>query len=154
MTLHIEGISTSLAERLRARGDDANGQRPVLRTADGPDPCRHCLQLIEPGDTKLVLAHRPFPVAQPYAETGPIFLHQVACDRFEGGAFPDWFAFLDPAVIRGYDGRDWIRYDTGAVVQGRDLHAACETVLEDPDVAYVHVRSKFGCFQCRVERSA
>jgi hypothetical protein len=56
------------------------------------------------------------------------------------------------AIVRGYDGDDWIRYDTGDVVRGPDIADACRTILADPTVAYVHVRSKFNCFQCRADR--
>ncbi|MCB1573092.1 MAG: DUF1203 domain-containing protein, partial [Xanthomonadales bacterium] len=65
---------------------------------------------------------------------------------------PDWFAFLDPALVRGYGADDWIRYDSARVVRGAEITAACEAILSDPSVAYVHVRSKFNCFQCRVDR--
>jgi hypothetical protein len=41
------------------------------------------------------------------------------CPRYESAARPDWFAFLDPAIVRGYGEDDWIRYETGEVVAGR-----------------------------------
>ena len=44
------------------------------------------------------------------------------------------------------------RYDTGQALPGPELSTACERILSDSSVAYVHIRSKFGCFQCRVER--
>jgi hypothetical protein len=116
------------------------------------NPCRHCLQLIADGDEKLVLSYRPFPEAQPYAETGPIFLHKHECAHYEAERLPAWFAFLTPAIIRGYGQDDWIKYETGEVVSGGDLAATCHTILSNPDVAYVHIRSKFNCFQCRVDR--
>jgi hypothetical protein len=47
---------------------------------------------------------------------------------------------------------DWIRYDTGNAVRGVELTAACRQILSDDTVAYVHVRSKYNCFQCRVDR--
>ncbi len=132
---------------------DANGQ-PATRTQakGGANPCRHCLQLIREGDDMLILAHRPFSRVQPYAEVGPIFLHQHACPRHESPQLPAWFANLQPALVRGYGHDDCIRYDTGQALPGTDLSAACERILRQPEVAYVHVRSKFGCFQCRVER--
>jgi hypothetical protein len=65
---------------------------------------------------------------------------------------PAWFDYLEPALVRGYGEDDWIRYDTGRVVPGREIGRHCEEILADPTVAYVHVRSKFNCFQCRVER--
>jgi hypothetical protein len=153
MNLAVRGIATEEVLRLRAGGADANGQPALTRTAEGlANPCRHCLELIAPGDDKLVLAYRPFAALQPYAETGPIFLHKASCARYERDALPAWFAFMDPAIIRGYDGADWIRYDTGDVVPGPELGAACERLLADPTIAYVHIRSKYNCFQCRVDR--
>ena len=152
-TLRIRGIDTEEVRRLRHGGHDANGQPALVRTAEGvANPCRHCLGLIAEGDDKLVLAHRPFHRSQPYAETGPIFLHRAECPRWDDTAVPPWFDFMDPAIVRGYDGDDWIRYDTGDVVRGPEITAACRTILADPTVAYVHVRSKFNCFQCRADR--
>jgi len=110
------------------------------------------LQLIPDGASKLVLAYRPFEEPQPYAEVGPIFLHADECLSYEAGALPVWFAYLTPAVIRGYGSDHWIKYETGAVVSGDELTAACQKILADLEVAYVHIRSKFNCFQCRVDR--
>ncbi len=142
------------AERIRAGDLDANGQPALVRVAEGPaNPCRHCLGLIAEGENKLVLAYRPFAERQPYAETGPIFLHQRACKRYESEQMPPWFDFLDPAVICGYAYDHWICYGTGNVVPGRDLASAWEKIVSDDSVAYVHIRSKFTCYQCRVDRA-
>jgi hypothetical protein len=153
MTLRIRGIPTDEVERIRCGGPDANGQPALERVAEGvANPCRHCIGLIAEGDRKLVLAYRPFDRLQPYAETGPIFLHKDPCERYDSEALPPWFDFLDPAIVRGYGDDDWIRYETGNVVAGREIGAACLSILDDPTIAYVHVRSKYNCFQCRVDR--
>lgn len=152
--LRVIGIPSEHYEYLRAGGADANGQPPVVVKAEGSaNPCRHCLGLIADGEPKLVLSYRPFEMAQPYAETGPIFLHQSACTWYERDELPRWFAFLDPAAIRGYGADDWIRYDTGRVVRGSELKEATASILADRSINYAHIRSKFGCFQCRVERA-
>ena len=154
MTLDVRGISTDQVEQLRRGFPDANGHAPLVRVAEGlANPCRHCLQLIGEGDAKLVLAYRPFDAPQPYAETGPIFLHKDACERYASDTMPPWFPFLDPAIVRGYGEDHWIRYDTGRVVAGSEIEASCREILNDPTIAYVHVRSKFNCFQCRVDRA-
>jgi hypothetical protein len=152
--LVVRGIPTEHAEAIRNGGPDANGQPAILRIAQGKsNPCRHCLQLIAEGEELLVLSYRPFDAPQPYAETGPIFLHKRGCGRYSGETLPAWFANLQPAIIRGYGYDDWIRYETGKVVTGSDLVEHCRAILGSDDVAYVHIRSKFNCFQCRVERS-
>ena len=153
MHLDVRGISTDWVEHVRRGGADANGRPALVRPAEGlANPCRHCLGLIAAGDDKLVLAYRPFDTPQPYAETGPIFLHRDQCTRYESDALPDWFVFMDPAIVRGYGDDHWIRYDTGDVVPGPAIDAACRRILDDPTIAYVHVRSKYNCFQCRVDR--
>jgi hypothetical protein len=153
MQLRVRGIPTDEVSRFRGGEPDANGQPALLRTADGrANPCRHCIGLIAEGDTKLVLAYRPFDRLQPYAETGPIFLHKDPCEHYDREALPAWFDHLDPAVVRGYGNDDWIRYETGDVVRGRELTLACRSILRDTTVAYIHIRSKYNCFQCRVDR--
>lgn len=154
MRLVIKGIPSSSVRTLQGGGVDANGQKPLLRIAEGlQNPCRHCLQLIPEGHEKLVLSYRPFDEPQPYAETGPIFLHNVECTQYESDSLPDWFKYLDPAILRGYDDKHWIRYDTGVVAPGAKLSDICKQILSDESVSYVHIRSKFNCFQCQVERA-
>jgi Protein of unknown function (DUF1203) len=138
---------------MRSGGPDANGQAAVVRTAEGTaNPCRHCLELIAPGEEKLILVYRPFDKVQPYAEMGPIFLHQRACIRYIGNDLPGWLRHLQPAIIRGYDHNDWIRYETGEVVPGEELSNACQKILKGPASVFVHIRSKFNCFLCQVDR--
>lgn len=154
MTLTVRGIPTDSARALRQGGLDAHGQAPLRRTAQGQgNPCRHCLQLIEEGEEKLVLAYRPFEEPQAYAEVGPIFLHARECPHYEAAQLPAWFAYLSPALVRGYDAQDWIVYETGTVVDGAALTSTCERIFAHPEVAYIHIRSKFNCFQCRVDRA-
>jgi hypothetical protein len=154
MELAVRGIPSEDVHRLRNGCRDANDQAPLVLIAEGlANPCRHCLGLIAPGDEKLVLAYRPFAAAQPYAEVGPIFLHRAPCERYEADALPSWFDYLEPAIIRGYDHEHWIRYETGDVVAGTELAASCRRILADSTIAYVHIRSKYNCFQCRVDRA-
>lgn len=154
MALSVQGLPSAWVDAVRAGRPDAHGQPALVRVAEGgANPCRHCLQLIAPGEEMLVLAHRPFDRLQPYAETGPIFLHRQACARYGSAVLPPWFRYLQPAIVRGYGADDWILYETGDVVPGEALEAACQRILAQPAVAYVHIRSKFNCFQCRVDRA-
>ena len=122
MEIILRGIDTEYVEAIRDGGLDANGQVAVRQLAVGTaNPCRHCLDLIAEGEQKLVLAYCPFTRIHPYAEVGPIFLHAKNCERYESDKLTGWFAFFQPALIRGYGLDDWIRYETGSVVPGDEL---------------------------------
>jgi hypothetical protein len=101
----------------------------------------------------LILAHRPFPAVQPYAETGPIFLCGDDCARHEGG----WPAILDGTpdfLVKGYSEDDRIVYGTGRIVPTEDIEVCAKALLADPRVAYLHVRSaRNNCYQMRIDRA-
>ena len=152
MTIRFTPIPTDIARAYQAGGPDANGQVPENKVSDGGgNPCRHCLQMIPKGAGMLVLAHRPFPAPQPYAEVGPIFLCADACDAGNAQAFP---AILNSPqyILRGYSADNRIVYGTGAVVPTPDIPAAAAQRLADPRVAYVHVRSASNnCYHLRID---
>ena len=152
MTLHFTPIPTAIVRADQAGGADANGQVPErqISEVDG-NPCRHCLKMIPAGAEMLVLAHRPFPAPQPYAELGPIFLCAAACEASGGKSLPE--KLESPAsIVRGYGANDRIVHGTGAVVPTAELVTKASAMLEVPSVAYVHVRSaRNTCFQVRID---
>jgi hypothetical protein len=154
MSIRFVAIETSLVEALRSGRPDANGQMAERRIAPADGyPCRHCLKPIAKGEPFLVLAHRPFPSLQPYAEVGPIFLHADPCAR--GGESKAIPAALSSAqyIVRGYGADDRIVYGTGGVVDTTAIPERAAELLADPSIAYVHVRSAANnCYQCRVDR--
>ena len=155
MSIHFQPIPTETARHYQAGGLDANGQSPERVTATaGANPCRHCLKMIPEGAPMLILAHRPFPAPQPYAEIGPIFLCAGSCDApADCSARPQILASPD-YIIRGYSADHRIVYGTGAVVPAARIEAEAEARLADPGVAYCHVRSaKNNCYQVRIDRA-
>jgi hypothetical protein len=151
--MRFSPIPTPLVRAYQSGGLDANGQVPERQISDGDgNPCRHCLDLIPKGAEMLVLAHRPFPAPQPYAEVGPIFLCADACEAGGGAAMPQ--ILESPTyIVRGYGPDDRIVYGTGAVVATEALPEEAARRLEDPRIAYVHVRSaRNNCFQVRIDR--
>ena len=135
---------------------DAHGQPPERHVSDGSgNPCRHCLDDIAGGDPFLIFAWRPFPAPQPYAETGPIFLHAEECERHdEAAGMPAMFLERERFLLRGYDRGDRIVYGTGQVVATAEMERAAAVLLDRPDIAYLHVRSAgYNCYQCRIERT-
>jgi hypothetical protein len=151
--MRFSPIPTPIARGYQSGGLDANGQVPERQVSDGGgNPCRHCLKMIPNGADMLVLAHRPFPAPQPYAEVGPIFLCGDACKAGGGEALPE--ILESPSyILRGYGANDRIVYGTGAVVATETLPAEAARRLADPRVSYVHVRSaRNNCFQVRIDR--
>ncbi len=142
------------AEALWGGAADAYGFPPETMLSDGPGhPCRYCLENIEAGEELLVLAYRPFPELQPYAETGPIFLHKGPCQRYASEeVLPPVLSGSRDFIVRGYGENDRIVYGTGAVTAAGDIPAYAKNLLERPDVAYLHVRSaRNNCYQCRID---
>jgi hypothetical protein len=153
--LRFEAMPTDLAAAFRSGAHDANGAAPERFISDGSGiPCRHCLADVAAGDPALVLAYRPFPERQPYAEIGPIFLHAEDCDRHDPAAgVPPMILARDELVMRGYDEDHRIVDGTGQAVRTNDVVAAAAALLDRPDVAYIHTRCAWNtCYQCRVDR--
>lgn len=103
----------------------------------------------------MLLAYRPFPEPQPYAEVGPIFLHADACDRYvEEAEVPPMFLDRERFLIRAYGSDDRIINGTGQIIASANLSEATANPLERPQAAYTHVRSASNnCYQCRIERA-
>ncbi|MCO6185872.1 DUF1203 domain-containing protein [Rhizobium sp. L1K21] len=153
--IRYEAMSSEDASRYRSGGNDAYGMKPERRISDGTGlPCRHCLDFIAEGEPYLILAHRPFPAPQPYAETGPIFIHAEECPRYaKKYEQPPVLKSNPDYILRGYGLDDRIVYGTGAVTPVEKMEARAEELLARSDIAYVHVRSaRNNCFQARIDR--
>lgn len=154
MFIKFESLPTHDVIALQNGARDAYGHKPERQISDGDGvPCRHCLKNIAKGDAYLVLAYRPFLSLQPYAETGPIFLHAEACEKVApGGQLPEILSSPD-YIMRGYDAGERIIYGTGGVVSTNSIAARAEQLFGDENVTFIHVRSaQNNCFQCRIDR--
>src|SRR5262245_59714284 len=155
MSIRFVALNTSAVRAMQSGAPDANGQAPEVHVAQGGStPCRHCLKPITEGERYLVLAHRPFPAPQPYAEQGPIFLHAQPCPRGGGTADIPEFLASPSYIVRGYGANDRIVYGTGQIIATPEIPAAAARLLARDDIAYVHVRSASNnCYHCRIERA-
>ena len=100
----------------------------------------------------MLIAHRPFSSTQPYAETGPIFIHERECAPYEDASvYPSEFP-RDAVVLRAYSDTDEI---VGAeLVDDRRVEDIIAVLLESPGVAFLHARNAaYGCFMFRIERA-
>jgi hypothetical protein len=155
MELTYSGIPSSVADAYRYGAPDANGQVPERKISNGDGvPCRHCLGNVAEGEPYIVLAYRPFPSLQPYAEVGPIFIHAEPCEPHIRGGFPARERNGDGRILRGYGTDDRIVYGTGMVVGNEEVEDKAKNILQRPDVAYVHMRSaNNNCYTLRIDRA-
>lgn len=155
MMIAFYPMPTEQARAYQAGGPDAYGMAPEQRVSDGDGvPCRHCLQMVPAGARYLVLAHRPFPALQPYAETGPVFVCADPCLAAAAGAALPAIFDSPSYILRGYGTDNRIVYGTGRVVATAELAGAAAALLAQPAVAYAHVRSAANnCFQVAVARA-
>jgi hypothetical protein len=114
------------------RGEpDANGQAPETAISDGDGvPCRHCFKDMEAGERYLILAYRPFPSLQPYAETGPIFLHASPCTSAEDAdGIPPMLAKRKAHLVKCCNVENRIVYGTGQIIMSAKLYDAARNTL-------------------------
>ncbi|TFL19751.1 DUF1203 domain-containing protein [Jannaschia formosa] len=139
---------------VRAGGPDANGRPAERAVSDGGGaPCRACLDDIGKGAAMLILAARPFPDLQPYAELGPIFLHADDCPAWDGEGLPPVLGTSPDYLVKSYGADHRIRYGTGAVVATGNLAQAVADRLGDAATAFVDIRSaRNNCFLTRAVR--
>ncbi|HKW44081.1 MAG TPA: DUF1203 domain-containing protein [Candidatus Eremiobacteraceae bacterium] len=133
---------------------DEFGNELSPQAADGSGPCRHCLRYARAGEPLLLFSYKPFAKAAPYQEVGPVFLHADGCERHASDeGFPVDFS-RRPLVLRPYDAHDNI-YSPQVYADEGEAESAARALLANPDVAYVHARSRAsGCFMFRIERAA
>lgn len=156
MLIRYVALPTEEVRALQRGGPDAYGMPAERKVSDGDGvPCRHCLRNVRAGEDYLLLAYRPFPGLQPYAETGPIFLHADECVRAaESDVLCETFRPAADHILRGYDPEDRIVAGTGGVVPTHKTCARAHELFARPDVAYVHMRSsRNNCYMCRIERA-
>ncbi|QPH54350.1 DUF1203 domain-containing protein [Pontivivens ytuae] len=154
MPIRFHALPTDEVRAVQRGGPDFWGGAPDRAISDGDGvPCRHCLKPVPAGAAYLTLAWRPFPEAQPYAEVGPIFLCAEECEAPAPSAKIPAFLTSPDYLIKGYTADHRICYGTGAIVPTSSIPEAAERILEDPDVAFVDVRSaRNNCFHVRITR--
>jgi hypothetical protein len=153
-SIRFVAMPSDQAAAYRSGATDAYGLAPERRVSPGGYPCRHCLTEIGAGEAYLTLAYRPFPTLQPYAETGPIFLHAEACDRFTATEILPPMLTSPDYILRGYGEDDRIVYGSGGVIATEAIPARADALFSNPEIAYLHVRSaRNNCYQCRIDAS-
>lgn len=151
-TFRIISLPTEIAEAAR-RAVKAGAADHALLTADSPgsSPCRHCLQWAQPGEHVILFPYAAIPSGHPYSETGPIFVHANPCQRYSAtNEYPA--DFRNGRVFRAYDSN--YNIIDAQVMNGSEPEAVIERLFQNPDTAFVDVRSvTHGCYTFRIQRA-
>ncbi|WP_169952448.1 DUF1203 domain-containing protein [Microbispora sp. H11081] len=169
MSFEIRAIAPDVLDQLRKIDDAGRSPRRIVEE-EGGNPLRCCLRRSRPGEAVLLAAYAPLrrwaleTGADPgaYEEVGPVFVHAEPCEGAQLKTGPGYPAAMGGPrrVFRTY------RAD-GSILDGHlvEAHrsedpvaasALLDALLEDPQVALVHVRAvEFGCFlfEARSRRS-
>jgi hypothetical protein len=147
-------MPTEDAARFRTTGRDDRGNALIRRVVDGPGfPCRHCLQLGEPGEEMLLGSwDLPRPTGV-YWTPSPIFLHARDCARFEAADTIAPTVLANGIVsVRSYDAAQLCLYDLGQVCAGPDVEAPLMRALADPRTRFVNIHTaRPGCWLAGAE---
>jgi Protein of unknown function (DUF1203) len=150
LTLRYVPIRTEIAQRARKTRRDAFGHDIEVYQDTGP--CRVCLRISPAPENFLLLSYQPLPDRNPYAEVGPIFVHEHDCAPYPAlDAFPEDFVGRE-LVLRAYDGEGRI-FDAAVARSGEGARVAAE-LLSNADVHEVHVRhTSYTCFDFKIVRA-
>jgi hypothetical protein len=148
----VSPLSHDFTSRIRREMKDDFGHALSVRRDSSRHQCRACLHLTEPEEGFILLSYSPFTSDQPYAEVGPIFIHERECrPSGETQEYPAEFP-REAVVLRAYNERDEIE-DAG-FVGNRPVEQAIAGLFENPRVSYLHARnSTYGCYMFRIDRS-
>jgi len=148
----ITPLPAEVADHVRRTMTDEFGNRLSERRDEDRHQCRSCLRLTEPNEPYVGLSYRPFPGPQPFAESGPVYLHLRPCQPYEqAGEWPAEFP-REQVVLRAYGENHEI--SDARYVGRRPAEDVIAELLADPRNAYVHARnSTYGCLMFRIDRA-
>lgn len=128
----------------------ASGVRKIADSSPGY-PCRVSLADAEVGDELLLVHFEHHATSSPYRASGPIFVRRTATEKVVLDRVPDVLA-RRLISVRGYDAAGMM--EAADVVDGRELAARLDALLDRRDIAYVHLHyARPGCYAARVERA-
>ena len=150
-SFRVVALPTTVAEKARQKA--ANGapdHKTSIVEAEQSAPCRHCLSWAKPGERVILFPYQAIAAHQPYAESGPIFVHAEPCARYAPTSeFPP--DLRNGRAIRAYNEQHEIV--AAEIAKGAPEETAAR-LLQDKAVRFLHVRSaSHGCYTFGVERA-
>ena len=151
-TFRIVPLATEVAETARARARAGATDHEVVTTEQpGTHPCRHCLRWAVPGERVILFPYASIPAGRPYSETGPIFVHENPCDRYDQtNGYPA--EFRQHRVLRAYNESDDMI--DGVVLGQSEPEAVIAQLFQNPAATFLQARSVTrGCYTFAISRA-
>jgi hypothetical protein len=152
-TLTVHPIDPSRLDAVRRAGTDGWGSAfsPYAATGAG-EPLRCCLRFARAGESIALISFAPFTEASVWREVGPVYVHAERCEGYGDRWLPDELR-RGPRVLRTYRADGTMNYEHNTLVGDEDLEPFLDALLDEPDVATVHVRTVLPqCFLYAVTR--
>jgi hypothetical protein len=155
MSFRIVGLQSSQFSHLFGLSDAelaTQGARRRLVAEKPGFPDRVELRDLEVGETALLLNYLHQPVDTPFRASHAIYVREGEGRTYDQVDHVPESMRLRPIALRGFD-REHMLCDA-SIAEGDDLEAAIESMLADPQVAYIQAHyARPGCYAARIERT-
>ena len=142
-SLLVQAIDPARLDVIRDNGTDGHGNQIHAFPASGQgEPLRCCLRFARPDEQIMLISYAPFDHPSVWTEVGPVYVHATPCEGYTPtGTLPDQLR-TGPRVLRTYRSDDTMNYYHNTVIaDDTDLEPIIIRLLNQPDVATVHVRT-------------
>ena len=155
MSFRITGLpAETFAPLFALTNDELAAKGAVRRVADDRAPgypCRISLTDSRPGDELLLVNYEHHAVHSPYRMRFAVYVRKGEEQYDVVDEVPQQLR-LRTLAVRAFD-RDGMMVGW-LLTEGRELEAAIEKLLANPDAAYLHIHfAAPGCYAARVERA-
>jgi hypothetical protein len=151
--LTVHPVAPAGLDVVRERGEDGfgNAVTPFAATGEG-EPLRCCLRFAREGEPIALISYAPFEQPSVWREVGPVYVHATRCEGYADRCLPSELR-RGPRVLRTYRADGSMNYEHNTLVGDEDLELVLARLLDEPEVATVHVRTVLPqCFLYAVTR--
>ena len=153
----IVPLSKKYAQRIRESRQDDFGHEVIEQIATGSGPCRVSLKPFVKGvDSRLLFAHSPFEINNPFNQPGPIFINTDDVEEYKDiYRFPPEIKANKksfPLSLIGYSKEQMMVFTQ--LIGDNDVDEMITEIFKaNPVVEYLHARNAEACcYVCKIER--